>query len=55
MARVARQPVRGRRQSLRIILDAIVAFTPQVTPQVEKLLLDMGGDMSREALQRLLR
>ncbi|NDY59004.1 cell filamentation protein Fic, partial [Desulfovibrio sulfodismutans] len=27
---------------------------PQVAPQVEQLLLAMGGEMSREALQRLL-
>ena len=43
---------------LRMILDAVTAtapqLTPHVTPQVGKLLLALQGEMSREALQSIL-
>jgi Fic family protein len=39
---------------LRMILDAVTTTTPQVTPQVGKLVLALRGEMSREALQTTL-
>lgn len=39
---------------LRMILDAIMTTTPQVTPQVMRLLAVMRGEMSREAIQGAL-
>ena len=39
---------------LTMIFDAVVAFAPQVTPQVGQLLIIMDGELSREALQDLL-
>ena len=39
---------------LRMILDAVITSTPQVTPQVSELLAAIQGEMSREALQAAL-
>lgn len=39
---------------LRMILDAVITFTPQVTPQVGELLSAIRGEMSRDQLQSIL-
>ncbi len=39
---------------LRMILDAVTASAPQVTPQVGELLAAIQGEMGREALQSAL-